>query len=233
MIGFEFITGDKPKDGRDTIFAGTGFGLSTITLDEEFRPVRVPLLGTGLFTGVFKDQNHIPALLRTWETAGDVDVLAVPRVLTNDNSDATISIGDEVPYQRTTVQNDIRDITWATSTAMMELKITPHISEADHLRLDLAFKMERFGAQPDLTAPPPKSSRNATTKITVPDMSTIILGGLTHTTVTESETRVPLLHRIPILGSLFKSKRLKDERKELLIFVTPRILADVSDVATN
>ncbi len=223
-LGFEFITGDKPKAGTDTIVAGTGFGFSSMEFDEEFRPIRVPLLGTGLSAGMFRDENHIPVLLRAWETAGDVEVLAVPRVLTNDNADATISIGDEVPYQRTTITNDTRDITWATSTALMELKITPHISEADHLRLDLAFKLERFGAQPDLTAPPPKSTRNATMKITVPDKSSVVVGGLTHTTMTDSETRVPLLHRIPILGHLFKRTTKIRRKSHLFLFITPRIL---------
>ena len=226
-LGFEFVTGDKPKEGTDTIVAGTGFGFSTLEFDEEFRPIRVPLLGTGLTAGMFHDENHIPVLLRAWETAGDVEVLAVPRVLTNDNADATISIGDEVPYQRTTVQNDIRDITWATATAMMELKITPHISEAAHLRLDLGFKLERFGAQPDLTAPPPKSTRNATMKITVPDKSSVVVGGLTHTTMTDSETRVPLLHRIPILGHLFKRSTKVRRKSHLFLFITPRILRPI------
>ena len=65
------------------------------------------------------------------------------------------------------------------------------------------------------------------------DGQTLVLGGIYTIAKAASYSQVPYIHRIPILGSLFKSKRLKDERKELLIFVTPRILADVSDVATN
>lgn len=223
-IGIELATGDEPKSGRDTIYAGTGFGLSSITL-EDGKPVRIPSFsGTGLFAGVFRGTAHIPAILRAWETQGDVDVLSVPRVVTDDNSDAVISIGDEVPYQKQTLQNQIRDITWGTARAMMELKITPHISEADYLRLDLSFKVERFGAQPDVTAPPPKSTRNATTKVTIPNESTVIIGGLTRVSMRDTENRIPGLSRIPLLGRLFKRTIKVRTKTNLFIFITPHIL---------
>lgn len=223
-IGIELATGDEPKSGRDTIYAGTGFGLSSIAL-EDGKPVRIPSFsGTGLFAGVFRGTAHIPAILRAWETQGEVDVLSVPRVVTDDNSDAVISIGDEVPYQKQILQNQFRDITWGTARAQMELKITPHISEDDYLRLDLSFKVERFGAQPDVTAPPPKSTRNATTKVTIPNESTVIIGGLTRVSMRDTENRVPGLSRIPLLGRLFKRTVKVRTKTNLFIFITPHIL---------
>lgn len=234
--GIELATGDQPESGEYTGFAGTGFDLSTIALDDDLNLVRVPALGTGLFAGMFRGTTRIPVILRAWETAGDVEVLAVPRVLTNDNVEATIGIGDEVPYQITTVRDTGTDITWAFVQANMELKITPHISEADHLRLDLNFKVERFGVQLSGSSPPSKSVRNADTKITIPNENTVIIGGLTRTNIRDTETRVPILHRIPLIGRAFKKTKKVREKTHLFIFITPHILreeafGDLTDIS--
>lgn len=236
--GLELAAAEMPEGGKHTGFAGTGFGLSNVSLNDDGIPVRVPLLGTGLFAGMFRGTTQIPAILRAWETAGEVEVLAVPRVLTNDNTEATISIGDQVPYQRTTVTDAATDITWEFVDASMELKITPHISEAEHLRLDLGIKVERFGAQLDATSPPPKSVRNADTKITIPNEHTVVIGGLTHTSARDTESRVPILHRIPILGHAFKKVTKVKSKTHLFIFITPHILreeafGDLTDITNK
>lgn len=237
-VGVELATGDTPKKGVDTIFAGTGFGLSGIELGDDGIPVRTPRLGTGLFAGMFHGTTHIPVILRAWETVGNVEVLAVPRVLTNDNEEAMIKIGDQVPYQVTTHRETTTDITWAFSEANMTLKITPHISEAEHLRLDLDFQVDSFGAQLAAGSPPPKSTRQANTKITIPNEITVIIGGLTHTTVMDTDNRVPGLWRIPLIGRAFRRTTKVKAKTHLFIFITPHILreeafGDLTDISSK
>lgn len=224
--GMELAAAEMPERGKLTGYAGTGFGLSNVVLNDDGIPVRIPLLGTGLFAGIFRGTTQIPVILRAWETTGDVEVLAVPRVLTNDNTEATISIGDEVPYQRTTIRQEATDVTWDFVQANMELKITPHISEAEHLRLDLSLKVERFGPQLDSSSPPPKSVRSVETKITIPDEHTVIIGGLTHTSTRNTENRVPILYKIPFIGRAFKKVTKVQIKTHLFIFITPHILRE-------
>ena len=109
--------------------------------------------------------------------------------------------------------------------AVLSLTVTPHIT-ADK---SIIMELEVTRNAPDSSVPTPTGSpairKNvARTETLVRDGQTLVLGGIYTVTKSESQSRVPYLSRIPVLGGLFKNKRVKDDRKELLIFVTPRII---------
>jgi type IV pilus assembly protein PilQ len=117
--------------------------------------------------------------------------------------------------------------------AVLSLKVTPHIT-TDR---SIIMRLEVSRNAPDESVPSPTGSpaiakNQAKTETLVKDGQTLVIGGIYTIEKTESETRVPYLHRIPVLGAAFKSRSLSDTRKELLIFVTPRIVLN-PQLATN
>jgi type II secretory pathway component GspD/PulD (secretin) len=112
--------------------------------------------------------------------------------------------------------------------AVTTLSISPHISEGGYLRLETKIKIEKFTREsPDPNIPPPKTSREITTKeIMVPNGGTMVIGGIVTQDKSESVQGVPWLSHIPLLGWLFKREQDSDEKRTLYIFLTPYILYD-------
>jgi general secretion pathway protein D len=115
-------------------------------------------------------------------------------------------------------------------TAETTLGITPHISEGGYLRLETKVKIEKFTQESvDPTIPPPKTSREITTKeIMVPNGGTMVIGGIVTADQSDSVQGVPILSDIPLLGALFRRTTKSDDRRTLYIFITPYILYDAN-----
>jgi len=185
----------------------------------------------------FYNQGRIQALLTAMDKKSYGRVLAKPKVLVNDNEQ-----GDIVTTERTYVSSTtnvypvatsgqtpvpVTTQTWTPYEAKIELKITPQISEGDLLRLEIVMTREDFVnlATKAADAPPDYATSNVNTIVTVPDGSTIILGGLTKLNQTKAATKVPLLGDIPIAGALFRNTSKVDRgNKKLYIFVKANIL---------
>jgi type II secretory pathway component GspD/PulD (secretin) len=111
--------------------------------------------------------------------------------------------------------------------ASLDLTVTPHISEGNYLNLELQLTVDQFtGNSTDPTLPPPKATRELTTRITVPNHQTVVIGGLSSTRYLESVSKIPILGDIPLLGLLFKRRDIRETRTHLFIFLTPHILED-------
>lgn len=183
----------------------------------------------GAGTGFYGDK-HINALLTAMKQKDYGRVLAKPKILVNDNEPGMIKTADTTYVTRTgstviegtlgTVQTSEE---FEAYEAGITLEITPHISSGDLLRLDILLTRSDFGT---ITGqkPPDVQSSDIDTTVTVPDGSTIILGGLIKLNQSKGGTKVPLLGDLPLVGGLFRSASNSDLQQNLYVFVKAEII---------
>jgi general secretion pathway protein D len=231
-LGIELATVDLAGTG----FRGAGaslFNLSTFaqTGTQTDLTRRTPAAALGLNAIVYRDSfDRIPFLLHALRTNGDVNVLSSPRLLTNDNEKGELKVTEQVATATSTLATS----TLATTSfggyqeAGITLSITPHISTDNYLRLEIDLKVEAFSAAPvaGSITPPPKTSRQVTAIVTVPDKEIVIIGGLTNERETETVNKIPLLGDIPLLGALFRSTESGRIKTNLYVFLTPHIISE-------
>ncbi len=158
---------------------------------------------------------------------GRGEVVSSPRVITADSHTARIEQGVEIPY----LELDDGDATLKFRKAVLSLEVTPQITPDDRVIMDLDVhkdsqgELVSFGA--GLSAPT-IDTREVQSQLLVDNGQTVVLGGIYETTNTTQVTRVPFFSNLPVIGNLFRSSINVDERTELLIFVTPKILQGAS-----
>ena len=161
---------------------------------------------------------------------GRGEVVSAPRVITANGKEAVIEQGTEIPYQESASSG-------ATTTqfkkAVLSLKVTPQITPDDRVILDLTVSKDSVGQiLPSATggSVPSIDTREISTQVLVNDGQTVVLGGILETERRDTVNKVPFLGDIPGLGWLFRSKGKTDNKDELLIFVTPKILREGAEI---
>jgi len=148
-------------------------------------------------------------------------VISSPRVVTADQVEAIIEQGTEIPFQQATSSG-------ATSIsfkkAVLSLKVTPQITPDDNIIMDLNVHQDTVGQL--TTAGPAINTKRVSTQVLVENGGTVVIGGIFGRTENKAVTKVPLLGDIPILGLLFRTTFKQDDKTELMVFITPRILKD-------
>jgi type IV pilus assembly protein PilQ len=161
--------------------------------------------------------------LSALETDRKGRVIASPRVVTAHGVEAVIEQGDRVPYQQATSSG-------ATSIRFMDatlsLKVKPLITYNNQIDMVLSVNQDKIGTPINQFLPPPINTKQVTTKVLVENGGTVVIGGIFDRTENEVVNKVPMLGDIPVLGNVFKNTSKVDDKRELLIFVTPRILSD-------
>ncbi|MHA7811615.1 MAG: type IV pilus secretin PilQ [Marinobacter adhaerens] len=157
--------------------------------------------------------------LSALESDGQAEVVSQPRVVTADRQTASIKSGEEIPYQEASSSG-------ATSVsfkeAVLSLEVTPQITPDDKIIMDLVVNQDSRG---EVTAGIPSINTNSvTTQVLVGNGETVVLGGIFQSEVATQTTKTPFLGDIPYLGRIFKRTEHIDERSELLIFITPKII---------
>lgn len=159
--------------------------------------------------------------LSAMQREGRGEIVSSPRVITSDQHQATIKVGQEIPYQERTGQGNT---SVAFKEAVLQLDVTPHITPDNRIIMDLEVNKD----QPDYTnavlGVPPVDTRSVKTNVLVDNGETVVLGGVFEREKTFSKSQVPWLGDVPLVGRLFKQEARQDNNSELLIFVTPKIL---------
>ena len=165
--------------------------------------------------------------LTALESDGQGKVISSPRVVTADKVKATIEQGTEIPYQQATSSG-------ATSVAfrkaVLKLEVTPQITPEGAIFMDVKVNKDTPG-QPT-TAGPAIDTKNVQTQVLVENGGTVVLGGIYEQNTRTSVTKVPFLGDLPVVGYLFKTTSKQDDRTELLIFITPRIVSERINAAS-
>jgi type IV pilus assembly protein PilQ len=176
------------------------------------------------------DDFLIDLELSAAQAEGKGEIVSSPRVITANQREAVIEQGVEVPYQESASSG-------ATTTqfkkAVLSLKVTPQITPDDRVILDLQVNKDSVGQLvPSATGGfvPSIDTRSISTQVLVNDGQTVVLGGILETERRDAERKVPFLGDIPGLGVLFRTRSKSDNRDELLIFVTPKILREGSNI---
>ncbi|MFC1488428.1 type IV pilus secretin PilQ [Thermodesulfobacteriota bacterium] len=182
--------------------------------------------GAGLTLGYVLEEvgkNILTVQLSALQEEGKLNILSSPSITTLDNQKATIEAGKEVPYQ--TVEDG--DVKIEFKDAVLLLEVTPHVIDGKTLTLKIYTKNDEL----DFTTPlasgqPTITTKKAETNVVLLDGQTTVIGGLSKEKVDDSESGVPWLKDIPILGYLFKGTSKKNTMDDLLIFITPHILKE-------
>ena len=185
----------------------------------------------GAFALTFLDDDFIVDLeLSAAEAEGRGEIVSQPTLITANQREASIEQGVEIPYQESSSSGAT---TTSFKKAVLSLKVTPQITPDNRVILDLVVSKDSVGqVVPSATGGfvPSIDTREITTQVLVNDGQTVVLGGILETERRDVEQKVPWLGDIPGLGHLFKSTSKTDNKDELLIFVTPRILREVTNL---
>jgi general secretion pathway protein D len=193
----------------------------------------------GGFTFAARDAaNTVRTLINILASQGKINVLATPHIMAANNQEARIQIGDEVPILTSESVPLVSQATsFATSTVQYRstgiiLSVKPQINAKGLVTLDIA--QEVSSAVPTTTGvsnSPTISIRQAKTSLITGDNQTIVLGGLIREDASRSKSGIPIVHRMPVLGFLFGTEETKNEKTELLVLITPHIVATPEDGA--
>jgi general secretion pathway protein D len=186
----------------------------------------------GMITWGGQPYPNIATFIRAVQSDSDVNVLATPQILTTDNEEAEIIVGEERPVL-TRAQSDTTGLsiikTYDYKDVGITLRLTPHISKGKFVRLELFQEIKSFVGEAEVGAIT-TTKRQAKTTVTVEKGQTIVIGGLIQESGDKSVSGVPLLSKIPIFGWLFKARSDTDNKINLMIFITPNIITSLDEI---
>lgn len=160
------------------------------------------------------------------ESDGIGKIISSPRVITANNVKAKIEDGTEVPYVTTQTTSGSTTQTVSFKSAKLSLEATPQITPEGTVRMAIVVKKEEPDWTKAVLGNPPIKSSVVETNVVVENGGTVVIGGVFITKTEDTVEKVPLLGDIPVLGWLFKYKNDTGSRRELLVFITPRVISD-------
>ena len=195
---------------RDTENVGTAVNL----------PAAAASSAVGVTMGTVDGSLNLDVVLSAAEGDGEIRLLSHPRVTTQNNVAAEIVQGDQIPIQ--TVSNNT--VTVQFEDAVLSLRVTPQITAEDTVIMQIEIDNDFADFGRAINGVPPIVTQRAATTVQVANGDTTVIGGIFESERTSSNNRVPGLHRIPLLGWLFRSQSERESTEELLIFLTPKIV---------
>jgi type IV pilus assembly protein PilQ len=188
--------------------------------------VNLPVASAGRIAFAILGQNYLVDLeLSALQAEGRGEVLSQPRVVTANSKQASIEQGVEIPYQEASSSGAT---TVSFKKAVLALQVTPQITPDDRIIMDLNVKNDSRGV--DVSSGtgliPSIDTREVTTQVLVRNGETVVLGGVYQQTQNYSVTKVPLLGDLPLLGFFFRTNQTVNNKRELLIFISPKILSE-------
>ncbi|MBW2406484.1 MAG: type II secretion system secretin GspD, partial [Deltaproteobacteria bacterium] len=228
-IGIDWTAFGKASLGGKETLVGGGFSPGF--------PQPSDLLQGGLTLGMLTEPltiagvtvSNITAIINAVKTDDDFRILSTPQVLTTDNEEARIVVGENRPFQ-TRATTDVSGGNFESfeyRDVAQTLKVTPHVTENRLVRMQINLEVTNINQAATLTTSstlPVTNKRTVDTTVIVKDQQTIVIGGLIDDTTTDNENKVPALGDIPLLGWLFKNKSKTRNKTNLYVFITPRVI---------
>jgi len=254
QLGVNWAAYDPERVLGSTDFSASGTSLrelvaGAVSDTDQGRAAALQALGpgAGFAVGQVRDDGlSFAALISAVENTAGANILGTPMLVTLDNEEATINVGQTVPFvtgsyassgiNPSAADGQIRPFTTVDRGDVgLTLTITPRINQGDAVRL--AIKQELSELAPSVAGAVDlvTNTRTLETAVIVEDGGTLVLGGLIQDKVRESRQQVPLLGRLPLIGALFRAGGVTREKTNLMLFIRPTILRDSSqaDAATN
>jgi general secretion pathway protein D len=243
-LGSELLAGGETSlQDKDAIYAG-GFGGGQVGKgDDSFNAIGplnaavgntvsglLPGFSVGLFgESIEVDGIKVPtisAIFQAYKKDTDVNILSTPQILTTDNQEAKIYVGKNVPFQTQAAasSSSVGEVynSYEYRDVGKTLTITPHISKDRKVRLEISLEISALESEVDNR--PTTLKRTVETTAIVNDRHTVVLGGLIDNTISTTDYKVPCLGDIPVLGWLFRSVGESNDKTNLYVFLTPRVI---------
>lgn len=174
-----------------------------------------------IIAGVRGTDADLDIQLDMLERDDKAEIISNPRITTADNKEAKILVGKKIPL---VISDEAGNAVTELTTIGVKLTVIPHINQDDRITLDLAPEVSDLSSQATVQGGIVIVTSEASTRVIVGDGETAVIGGLIRTNESSVETGVPWLKNIPVVGHLFRSSNIVQEERELLIFVTPKII---------
>ena len=238
-LGVEWFGIDSPDGNGTGAFGRTRYGDSDSMMSLLTEGTFPQGLAMGIISGTFtgpdgKQYNQIPMYLKAMAGNRDLKILSNIPLWAQNNLEASVSVVENIPILKSSVEGSGSDRDYIQNIERLDvgikLKLTPHVNPDREIQLDLNPSIESVveESSESLKYTPTIAKREVKTTVTIPDRTTVILSGLIREDTSKITTKVPLLGDIPFLGALFRSTSDAKKRTNLLIFVTPRIVTDMS-----
>ncbi len=170
--------------------------------------------------------NMADIVIKALAQDSNTRLVSMPRILVNDNEKGTLKSKAQEPFTVSTISGEFQTTSSETAEAGTEITVEPHISEGDYLQLSYEVELSSFTAEASEGQRPPSQTNSVSSRVTIPDNHTIVVGGLNRTDYRKSVTKIPLLGDIPLLEHLFRSVSEDRQDTTLFIFIKPTILRD-------
>nr|ADD93369.1 type II and III secretion system protein [uncultured marine bacterium MedDCM-OCT-S01-C143] len=207
------------------------------------------IVGEGVSIPIGDSTLTLPAfgvILKWLETSSTANILSTPHILTTDNEEASIEVGQKIPFRRGTSipaaagalgglgggsLGGLGSLFSSTDRIDVSLKLTltPHVNERNKVRLDIDQQIEDVAGIDEATGQPITAKRSAKTVVVVDDQQTIVLGGLIRDRVSEGESKIPVLGDLPLIGWMFRQHTKDVEKVNLLLVLTPYVVRSQQD----
>lgn len=233
-LGVEWTAvGETRIDGKD---AAVGGGFIQSPQESALPGLVAGAFPTGFSVGVFTEAidiagvkfNNLTALVQAFQQDKDVSILSTPQILTTDQEEAKINVGKNIPFQTstsTTYNESFNSFEYRDVGTI--LKVTPQISDNETVRLVIGLEVSALESTTDFR--PTTLKRTIDTSVMVKDSQTVVIGGLIEDSPSQSQTKVPLLGDLPLLGRLFTYETQSHQKTNLLVFLTPRVIRNRVD----
>jgi type IV pilus assembly protein PilQ len=228
-VSSETISGSRSITTAGSLNSADAWNQFGITpqLDERLNvnlPAISPTAGSiGLAIAKLPFGTLLDLELSAAQAEGKSETISSPKVITADQQEAVIESGQEIPYQEASSSG-------ATSVsfkkAVLSLKVTPQITPDDRIVMDLTVNKDSPDFANLVQGVPPINTQNVETQVLVDNGETVVLGGVYEQTKTKSINRVPFFGDLPLVGALFRNNTETNDKQELLIFVTPKLLKE-------
>jgi general secretion pathway protein D len=234
-FGVEWRTTSNFTNSGVQGIGGTNFGDINTVAQNPFSASQGLAVGVvdGLISFGGTDYLNLGALLTALESTQGVNVLSTPNIMTTDNEEAEIVVARNVPFQTSTSQTTGGNTvsTFERKNIGITLRIKPQISESDDVRLTVYQEISSVLPVAEQTAKDIMTfNRSVKTTVLVRDAQNIVIGGLISDDLQDTETKVPLLGDLPVIGWLFKSITKQKTKTNLLVFLTPHIISRAEDM---
>jgi type IV pilus assembly protein PilQ len=184
--------------------------------------------------GILTKDFNLSAALSALEEDGKVKILSRPSITTMDNRKAIIKSGKDVPFSTLNREGD-PIVQW--QEAVLLLEVTPHLIDEDELTLDIEILNDEVDFSETVDGNPVIQKKQARSSLILRDGETTVIAGLSKNNLEQTDSGIPFLKDIPLIGMLFKYKRDSDRSQEMVIFITPRIVderqRDESEYVSN
>lgn len=223
---------------------GTEFGAAagyqtndeSLTVIGGFNQTPEDLLSVANIPGIDLSIVNVRALLKALQGTSDVNILSTPQIMTTSNQKARIVVGQNVPFPTGSSQTagGLVQRSIQRQDVGVTLEITPEVLEGNRVRMDVRQEISTVTDTPQpvlIEIGPTTNKREASTTVVVSNRETVVIGGLIRDDLTKIERKIPLLGDIPLLGWLFKVRSTRVVKTNLLIFLTPHVLEQDTEVA--